>query len=199
MGMLLAQQLDQVVRREVDHQHGAARAQHACRLGERRGRIVGETQDVMEGRRRRSCRPRQGRWYMSPWRTSALSRLARSRLARATPASRATGRRRRRSDLGRQHLQQTAGAGADVEQALRRPVTEHAEQCALDHGLVEVQRADLIPAGGLSGKILRRLILARAADRRQTLTVEGQLGVLGRQHAAEVAREPGTRTRWARR
>ena len=46
---MLALQFDHVVRREVDHQHGAARAHNARGLGERCRRVVGVMQDVMDG------------------------------------------------------------------------------------------------------------------------------------------------------
>ena len=48
MGML-SLQLDEVVRREIDHQHHAARLHHARGLREGRSRIVGVVQHMMDG------------------------------------------------------------------------------------------------------------------------------------------------------
>ena len=65
--------------------------------------------------------------------------------------------------------------------------------------LVEIERAHLVPARRLGGEIARRLLLPGRAHRGQPLPVEGEVGIVARQHAAEIAREPRARPAWARR
>ena len=57
-------------------------------------------------------------------------------------------------------------------------------------GLVEIEGAHVVPARRLGGEVARRLLVARGAHRGEALAVERELGILVRQHAAEIAGEP---------
>ena len=96
----------------------------------------------------------QGRWYMSPWRTWQLARPARSEvgarhdqhLARQVDADAA-------ADPPGHQLEDAAGAGADVEQVADARGRQAAQQRGLDLALVDMERAELVPARGILAEI----------------------------------------------
>ena len=145
---MLALQLDQVVGREVDHQHDAARAHDARRLAQGRRRIVGIVQHVMdgddvkavglEGKGIHVALADVGIVDAGPGEVGACQR---QHLARLVDTDRLL-------DLGRQHLEQPAGTGADVEQPARADGQVMGEG-ELDLAIGDVQGPKLIPALGI--------------------------------------------------
>ena len=114
---MFALQFDQIVRRKIDHQHEAAGLHHARRLGQRRRRIVGIVQHMVDGDDVETVRLKGQRIHV------ALPDLG---VVDSGPGEVGAGERQhlaalvdtdRVLDLGRQDLQKTSGAGADIEQA----------------------------------------------------------------------------------
>jgi hypothetical protein len=187
---VLALQLDQIVRREIDHQHDAARAHDARRLAQGGGGIVGIVQDVVDGDvtsklsaskgSGHTCRPAGCRHCRC-----RRARLARQRqhLARLVDADRLF-------DLGRQHFEQTAGAGADVEQptgADRKMMGER----PFDLAVGDMQRAQFVPALGVVAEKARGGSLAPLLQGVEPRTVGGDAGMLGIEPAHELAHQGG--------
>ena len=116
---VLALQLDQVVRREIDDQYGAAGLHDAGGFAQRRGGIVGVVQHVMDGDdveavgiERQGVHVALADFGIVDAGAGQVGAGQRQHLAALVDADRAL-------DLGRQHLQQPAGAGADIEQPPR--------------------------------------------------------------------------------
>ena len=126
---------------------------------------------------------------MSPWRMSALSMPALARLARASASiSRDWSTPIGLLDLGRQHFEQPAGAGADVEQAARADRQVMGKR-ALDLAVGDVQRAQFVPALGIVAEEAHRGRLAALLQGVEPGPVGGDAGVLGIEPAHELAHQ----------
>ena len=133
----------------------------------------------------------KGRAYMSAWRISALSIAGagevgagqRQHLAALVDADRAL-------DLGRQHLEQPARAGADVEQPAGADRQVMGER-ALDLAVGDVQRAKLVPALGVVAEEARRRRLAPLLQRIEPGPVGRQSRMLDVEPAHELAHQGG--------
>ena len=133
----------------------------------------------------------KGRAYMSPWRMSALSMPARARLARASASiSRRLVDADRLLDLGRQHFEQPAGAGADVEQPAGADRQVMGER-PLDLAVGDVQRAQLVPALGVVAEEAHGRRLAPLLQGVEPRAVGGDAGMLGIEPAHELAHQGG--------
>ena len=77
----------------------------------------------------------------------------------------------------RQQLEQPAGAGAEVEHRLERPLADDPADRRLDRTVGRVQRADLVPAGGIGREIGGRPLLPLALDGAQPFEVALDLRV----------------------
>ena len=189
MGML-ALQLDHVVRREVDHQDGAARAHDAGRLGERRRRIVGVVQDVMDGDDIEAVGLERQRIHVA---------LADLDIVEAGAGEVGAGQRQHLAalvdadgllDLGRQHFEQAAGAGADVEQPARADRQVMGER-ALDLAIGDVQGPQFVPALGIVAEEAHGGVLAALLQGVEPGAVGGDAGMLGIEPAHELAHQGG--------
>ena len=93
-------------------------------------------------------------------------------------------------DLGRQHLEQAAGAGADVEQAAGADRQVMGER-ALDLAVGDVQGPELIPALGIVAEEAYRGRLATLLQGVEPGAVGGEPGMLGVEPAHELADQGG--------
>ena len=187
---MLALQLDQIVRREIDHQHHAARAHDARRLAQGGRGIVGVMQDVMdgddveavglEGQGIHVALPDVGIVDAGAREVGARQR---QHLARLVDADRLL-------DLGRQHFEQPAGAGADVEQPAGADRQMMGER-PFDLAVGDVQRAQFVPALGIVAEEARGGGLAPLLQGIEPRAVGGDAGVLGIEPAHELAHQGG--------
>jgi len=96
-------------------------------------------------------------------------------------------------DPRRQDLDDPAGAGADVEQVGdppgAAPGAEQLEQAMLDLDLVDVQRADLVPLGGIALEVVGRPLGAAADHLLQALKIEADGRVVAGQRIDQGAGE----------
>ena len=93
-------------------------------------------------------------------------------------------------DLGRQHFEQPAGAGADVEQAARADRQVMGKR-ALDLAVGDVQGAQFVPALGIVAEEAHRGGLAALLQGVEPGAVGGDAGVLGIEPAHELAHQGG--------
>ena len=124
---------------------------------------------------------------MSPCRTLQWRRPARSRrgarqqqhVEREIDAEAAL-------EIGAEHFQHAAGAGAEIEQRAERPVGQRVADRGLDRLVGDVQLADAVPFGGVGAEIVLRGGGARGAHRGEPLAVARDHRVL-RDRAARSA------------
>src|ERR1700736_6104754 len=76
-------------------------------------------------------------------------------------------------DARRQNLQHAAGAGADVEEIARIGGGDYLDQGRLDLALIDIQRADAMPLGGIVAEIVAREIGTLPLYRAEPLQIEG--------------------------
>ena len=93
-------------------------------------------------------------------------------------------------DLGRQHFEQPAGAGADVEQPAGADRQVMGER-PLDLAVGDVQRAQLVPALGVVAEEAHGRGLAPLLQGVEPRAVGGDAGVLGIEPAHELAHQGG--------
>ena len=181
---MLALQFDHVVRREIDHQNGAARAYDAGRLGKGCRRIVGVMQDVVDG---------HGVEAVGLERKGIHVALADLDVLEAGAGEIGAGKRQhfarlvdahRLFDPGGQHLEQPAGAGTDVEQPLR-PQRQVMRKGAFDLPVGDVQRAQFVPALGVVAEEACRRVLTTLLQGVEASPVGGDPGMLGVEPADE--------------
>ena len=175
---VLALQFDQIVRREIDDQHHAAGPHHAGGLAQRRGRIVGIVQDVMdgddveavgfEGQGIHVALADVGIVDAGPGEVVPRQRQHLARLVDADGLL----------DLGRQHFQKPAGAGADVEQPARAD-RQVMGQRALDLAVGDVQGPQFVPALGIVAEEAHRGGLPTLLQGVEPGAVGGDPAVLG--------------------
>ena len=153
MGVLLAQEF-QLVRREVDDQQPAARAQHARRLADGARAVVEEVQHLMHDDDVEGIVGRAADRRCRPAARCNCFRPARSSRARASSSmSSDRSRPRPRSICGAEQFEHAAGAGAEIEQRAERPVGERGADRGLDRVVGDVQLADAVPLGGVLAEI----------------------------------------------
>ena len=93
-------------------------------------------------------------------------------------------------DLGRQHLEQAAGAGADIEQAAGADRQVMGER-ALDLAVGDMQGPQFVPALGVVAEEAHRGRLAALLQGIEPGPVGGQPGMLGIEPAHELAHQGG--------
>ena len=185
---MLALQFDQVVRREIDDQHRPARLHHARGFAQRGGRIVGVVQHMMDGDHVEAAGLEGQRIHVTLADVGVFDAGAREVGARERQHLAALVDADRLFDLGRQHLEQPAGAGADVEQAAgaqRQVMDERAFDLAVGH----VQRAQLVPALGIVAEEPRGGGLAALLQGVEPGAIGGEAGMLGIEPAHEFAHQ----------
>ena len=79
-----------------------------------------------------------------------------------------------------QQGQHAPGARTQVDQAAERPGAHRLQHRTLDRGLLDIEAAQLVPAGGVAGEIGRRGVGALAAHLLQPLGVAADQQVIGR-------------------
>ena len=155
MGVLLAQKL-KIVRREIDDQEPSARPQHPHRLADGARAVVEEVQhlvdddDVERIPRQRQvvdvALPHAAILQAGAIEPGARQRQHVERQIEAEPAL----------DLGREHFQHPAGAGAEIEQRPDRFVGERRADGVFDRGVGGVQLADTVPFGRVPSEVILR-------------------------------------------
>ena len=171
MRVLVAQEL-QRVRREIDDDQPSRRAQQPRRLADRQRRIVEIVQHLVDGDEveavaldRRRVDVALAHLRMGDAGLVEIGARHRQHLARHVDADAAPVERR-------EEFQQPAGAGAEVEHRLERPLADELQQRRLDRPVGHMQRADLVPARRIGAEIvLGRPRLPAALDRGQPLEV----------------------------
>ena len=100
-------------------------------------------------------------------------------------------------DARRQNLEHAAGTGADVEQIARVGAGDDVDERRLDLALVDIERADAMPIGGVLTKIGGGEVGALPLDRAKPLQVERdrRISFVARRH--QLAGEHGRRARSA--
>ena len=191
MRVLLAQEF-QLVRREVDDQQPAARAQHARRLADRARAVVEEVQHLMDDddvegvvgeRRDRRCRPGARCNARRPARSSRARASSSMSSERSRPSPRSSSRA--------EQFEHAAGAGAEIEQRAERLVGERRADRGLDRLVGDVQLADAVPLGGVRAEIGLRRGGARGAHRGEPLAVARDHRIGGIEPVEQRARELG--------
>ena len=89
----------------------------------------------------------------------------------------------------RQKFEHAAGAGAEIEHGVERRRADEIGNCRLDPLFRDMQRAQLVPIGGMGGKIACRLFGACAPHLGEPDTVGGARFVVGGKPSENVARE----------
>ena len=161
MGMLLAQEFE-LVRREIDHQQPAARAQHARRLADRAGAVVEEVQhlvddDDVEGLASaapdRRCRPAARCSACRPGASSRARASASMSSDRSMPSPRSIAGRTIPA-CGRCRCRDRAASGIGCSPSAL-------DDRRLDRLVGDMQLADAVPLGGVAGEIVLRGVGAR--------------------------------------
>ncbi len=163
MRMLFAQEFV-TVRREIDDDEAAAGPQRACRFAHRAGGIIEVVQDLMDDDEIIGIAlDRQSVEIALPQMHIAQSRTLQSR-ARDIEHGRTLIDADRLVSKWRDELEHAAGAGAEIENSMKRRMSDHLSHCRLDQFFRHMQRANAIPMRCLSGEIAGGLLGAGAPD-----------------------------------
>ncbi len=191
MGVLLAQEFE-IVRREIDDQKPAARAQHARRLAHGARAVVEEVQHLMddddvEGIARQSEIVDVALAHAAMLQAGAVEPRARQRqhVERQIEAEAAL-------DIAGEQFEHAAGAGAEIEQRADRLVGERGADGVFDRGIGDVELADAVPFGGMAPEIILRGGGARGAHRSQAVRGHGRsTRIVGIEPRDQGARDVG--------
>ncbi len=185
VGVIDAQEL-LVVRREVDDDEPAVRAQHAGGLADRAGCVVEQVEDLMDdddvervaGQAERvevalthPAVPQPGTVEVGAGDGEHLERLVEAESV---------------LDPRAEELEHPPGAGSEVEHRAVRLAGQGGDDRLLDPLVGDVQAADPVPAGGVPGEVLPRRLRPLGAHRAQPLAVVGDRRVGG----VEVGQRP---------
>ena len=180
MGMLVAQEFE-IMRREVDHQQPAARAQHPGRLADRAAAVVEEVQHLVDDDDVEGIRAAPTRSKMSPWRT----------LQFLMPGVVEPAAREGQHVDGRDRCRGRARSAAPNSSSMRPvPVPRSSSErngrspsssadLGFDRLVGGMQAADAVPLGGVAAEIILRRRDAGRAHAGEPLAVAGDDGIGG--------------------
>ena len=198
MGVLLAQEFE-IMRREVDDQKPAARAQHARRLADGARAVVEEVQHLMddddvEGIARQSQIVDVAVAHAAMFQAGAVEPGPRQRQhverqIKPEPAL----------DIAGEQFQHAAGAGAEIEQRADRLVGERRADGIFDGGIGDMELADAVPFRGVAAEIILRRGGAGGAYRGEPLAVAGDDRIVGIKPRDQRAGDVGAAARSPRR